>query len=234
MVRKSGPADDVAKQPVTEAQVLAYLRANPSFLAKNVELLSRLAPPSRFDGDSVVDMQHYMIERLNEELDQMRGCAEHLITTSRSNMSVQNRTHEAVLAVLAAGGMEALARAVGEDFPTLLDIDVATLGFETGGPVMPIVQGLSTLPEGLVDRLLGAGDVMLRSAAQADPLVFGPSAGLVKSFALVRLAPEGAPSGLLALGSRKERTFTAAQGTDLLAFIGNVIEDGVKRWWPAG
>ena len=163
----------------------------------------------------------------------MRGCAEHLIATSRSNMSTQNRTHEAALAALAADGLPGLTRTEAEDFASLLDVDVVTLGFESGDGVTPMLSGVNALPAGLVERLLGEGDVMLRSAAQADPLVFGAGAGLVKSFALVRIAPRDCPLGLLAMGSRTERAFHASQGTDLLAFLGNVVEDCVRRWWPA-
>lgn len=233
MARKGEPADTLSRPPVTEADVLTYLRANPSFLTGHLDLVSHMTPPSRFSGGPVSDLQYYMIERLNEELEQMRGCAEHLIATSRSNMSTQNRTHEAALAALAADGLPGLTRTVADDFATLLDVDVVTLGFESGDGITPMLPGVTALPPGLVEKLLGEADVMLRSAAQADPLVFGAGSGLVKSFALVRIAPRNGPLGLLAMGSRAERAFHASQGTDLLAFLGNVVEDCVRRWWPA-
>lgn len=232
MARKSEPAPPQAQPPASEEQVVDYVRTHPDFLARHPELVTKLALPARFNGGTVVDMQEYIISRLNDELDQMRGCAEHLITTSRSNMSTQSRTHEAALAVLGAGGMDGLHRVIGEDFPALLDVDVATIGFEPHDGAAILLPGYQALPTGLLNDSMGQGEVMLRAAA-ADPLIFGDAASLITSFALVRLDPAGYPPGILALGSRNERTFHSSQGTELLAFLGQVIEDCVVRWWPA-
>lgn len=232
MARKNenaGPGEAQA----TVAQVTAFLKDNPDFLARHPELLAQMAPPSRYDAGPVVDFQQFMVARLQEELEEMRGCAEHLISTSRSNMSTQSRTHEAVLATLAANDMAGLGRVVAEDYPSLLDVDVGTLGFEAENGQSRLIPGLGCLPAGMVETVLGDGDVMLRAQAPGDQLIFGDAAGLVGSFALVRIEAPGCPLGLLALGSRLEQTFQASQGTELLAFLARVIEDCVRRWWPA-
>ncbi len=231
MARNSEPANPPTDSALSEEQVVDYVRAHPDLLARNPDLLAKMAPPSRFAGGPVVDLQHFMISRLAEELESMRGCAEHLITTSRSNMSVQSRTHEGVLAILAGGDLEGLVRAVTEDIPALLGIDVAVIAFEQGRDTHPAI--VPVLPDGYVDDCLGPGDVMLRSASASEPSIFGAAASLVRSFALVRLEPKALPRGLLALGSRSERTFNSTQGTELLAFTAHVIEDCLARWWPS-
>ena len=232
MARKTETTDLAAALPASEEQVVAYLKANPEFLARYPDLFAKMAPPSRFDGGSVVDLQEFMIKRLHDELDQMRGCAEHLITTSRSNMSIQARTHEAALIILEAGCMADLGLVVAEDLPALLDVDVAALAFEMGEPAV-IHPGVHFLPTGYLDKLMGDDEVILKAHAPGDPVVFGDGVGLVNSYALVRIDPANAPSGLLALGSRSERTFQPSQGNELLSFLGRVIEDCVQRWWPA-
>ena len=231
MVRNSETASPLIDPALTEEQVVDYLRDHPDLLARHPELLGKMTPPSRFAGGPVVDLQHFMIGRLSEELESMRGCAEHLITTSRSNMSVQSRTHEGVLAILAGGDLEGLLRAVTEDVPALLGIDIAVIAFEVGHAPQPAC--VPVLPDAYVDECLGQGDVMLRAASTSEPSIFGVASSLVRSFALVRLEPKGLPRGLLALGSRSERTFNATQGTELLAFLAHVIEDCLARWWPA-
>jgi uncharacterized protein YigA (DUF484 family) len=232
MTRKTETAAPAPLTPPTEAQVEAYLEAHPDFLVRHPDLALKLVPPSRFSGGPMVDLQQYMIGRLRDELDEMRGCAQHLITTSRSNMSTQARTHEAALAALTAGSLETLGRVVAEDFPTLLDVDIAVIGFQTGEQEPRTLPGLPTLPNGLVDDILGASDVLLRAEADGDPAIFGDGAGVVRSFALVRLAPKPGQPGLLSLGSRNERAFHSCQGTELLAFLARVIEDCVTRWAP--
>ena len=106
MSRKTETAGHATLPPASEAQVVDYLKSHPEFLDQHCELLARLAPPSRYSAGPVVDLQQFMITRLRDELDQLRGCAEHLISTSRNNMSTQNRTHDAVLSTLAAYDLE--------------------------------------------------------------------------------------------------------------------------------
>jgi uncharacterized protein YigA (DUF484 family) len=230
MARKTESADQGNPPQPDEDQVVAYLNAHPDLLLRRPELLTRLTPPSRFGNEPVVDLQLAIIRRLTQELDQMKGCAEHLITTSRSNMSIQSRTHCVVLALLAAGDVEGLLRVVAEDLPAQLDLDIALLVFEDSATSLP--PGMIALPPGTLARSLGAGDVMLRAERPADPVIFGNAVSLISSFALARVNPEGHPAGLLALGSRHERTFHSSQGTELLAFLARVLEDCLGRWWP--
>ena len=229
MTRKTESADHQVPARVDEDLVVAYLGKHPDLLVRRPELLSRLIPPSRFDDDSVVDLQAVMIRRLTEELDQMKGCAEHLIATSRSNMSIQSRTHQVVMSMLAAGDVEKLLRVVSEDMPAQLDLDIALLAFECPDSELP--PGLVAMSTGSVESALGAADVLLRSQRNADPTIFGDAATLINSFALARIAPADRPVGMLALGSRHDRTFHSSQGTELLAFLAGVLEDCVSRWW---
>ncbi|MDR3441094.1 DUF484 family protein [Telmatospirillum sp.] len=233
MARKSETANASSTGSVSDEQVAAFLHDHPEFLVDHPELITTLTLPARFDAGPVVDLQQHVIGRLREEVEQLRGCAEHLISTSRSNMSTQTRTHEAALALLDAGSMTGLARVVADDLPGLLDVDVATIGFETGEGPSPLMAGILTLPNGLLDRILGDGEVMLRASTTGDPALFGDGAGLVSSCALVRLTPNGLPGGVIALGSRNERGFHNSQGTELLSFLARIVEDCVVRWWPA-
>ena len=231
MTRKTESADrEGLPARVDEDLVVAYLAEHPDLLVRRPELVSKLVPPSRFDGDSVVDLQKVMIRRLTDELEQMKGCAEHLIATSRSNMSIQSRTHQVVASMLAAGDLEKLLRVVAEDMPAQLDLDIALLAFETAPDGLP--PGLVAMSAGSVEGALGAGDVLLRAQRSADPIIFGDAATLINSFALARIAPAAGPIGMLALGSRHDRTFHSSQGTELLAFLAGVLEDCVNRWWP--
>lgn len=232
MARRDDAAAAAARP--NEDQVAQYLRDNPDFLLRRPELAVRLAVPARRIGEGVADLQHYMIERLRAELEQMRGCAEHLITTTRTNMSTQARTHDAALAMLAAGDMAELMQVLG-DLAGLLDVDAVALAFESADAVIPALAaaGVQRLPAGGVDALLGEDgrEAVLHAAAAGSPSVFGSAAGLVRSQALVRLPPEGrCPPGILALGSRHERTFHPGQGTELLVFLGRMAQYAVQRW----
>lgn len=227
--------DDAAQTALpSEDQVAAYLRTHPDFLLRHPDVAVRLSAPAREQGDgNVADLQQFMIERLRGKLDEMRGCAEHLITTTRSNMSTQARTHEAILAILATRNMGELVQVL-TDTAEPLEVDVVVLCFETAAEVIPALTtaGVQRLAGGDVDVLLGEGQgVALRAATPGSTAVFGSGAGLVHSQALVRLPGEGrCPPGLLALGAREPDAFHPGQGTELLLFLAQVVRYAVLRW----
>jgi len=234
MARKRDDAVIVDTLP-SEDQVVAYLRRNADFLYSHPELLLVLSPPSRWtSADGVIDMQVFIIDRLRDELEQVKGAAEHIIHTSRSNLSTQARTHQAVVALLEATDVVTLARAVAEDLPQHLDVDVANLCFEPPhltGNELPL--GIRRLAVGDVTRLLGGTDrdCALNDEMPGEPLLFGDAASLIQSSAIVRLMTDDVcPVGVIALGSRHGRTFHTGQGTELLSFLAHVIGACLSRF----
>ncbi len=214
------------------AEVMDYIRRNPDFLIRP-EVLEIISPKGRWDGDGVVDMQQFMLERLRDEIDNLRNCAQEVINTSRSNMSVQTRTHAAVLAVLAVGDFNHLLQVIADDLPLLLDVDIAAIGFEPPyQPDDPLeTSSIRHLEEGAVDQLLGPeSDILLTSSFSDDGTFFGEGAGLVSSAAIARIRPGlTTPAGILALGSRS-RVFHSSQGSELLSFLARVLERALHRW----
>jgi uncharacterized protein YigA (DUF484 family) len=188
--------------------------------------------PSRWSGDAVADMQQFMLEQLRGEINNLRDCAQDVIETSRSNMSIQTRTHTAVLALLSATSFNQLIRVVSEDFPLLLDIDVTKIGFEPANKysIELMSSGIMRFQIGDVERHLGCDqDVLLMRDVGDDVGLFGEGAGLVHSAALARLRHgHQKPPGLLALGSRGS-AFYPGQGTELIGFLARVLERCIDK-----
>ncbi len=223
------PAD--AADDITSQSVAAYLIRHPDFLTGHPELMKALTPPSRWNGDAVVDLQSYMVDILKNELEGLRNCAQEVIETSRSNMSNQTRTHAAVLALIAASDLERLMRIITDDLPVLLDVDVAVVGLE--GFVMPNGGDAEVrkLAAGDVDRLMKSNqEAALFSNITDDGSIFAHAGALVRSAAVARLHLEPLQAhGFLALGSRHEAAFHGGQGTELLRFLARVIERCLLR-----
>jgi uncharacterized protein len=219
---------------LTDEQVAAYLREHPDFFAQRAALLQIMTPPARWSGDTVVDMQRYMVESLRGEIAGLRDCANEVIETSRANLAIQSRTHAAVLALVAAPDLDQLIRAVCDDLPILLDVDVAVLSIEPAAGLELMIGGIGRLQSGDVDRFVGPGrDVALYREMADDGSLFGAGAGLVRSAALARIrCGEDAPMGLLAFGSRREAAFHPGQGTELLRFLTKVVEMCLLRMLP--
>jgi uncharacterized protein len=217
-------------------QVEAYLRANPAFLNDRPELIAVLAPPSRFDAGSVVDLQAHMLHKLRDESRDLRDAANLLISTTRSNMIIQTRTHAAVMGLLGADSFERLAHVVRFDLPLLLDVDTVSLCFETANANPPELTDVRWVPTGSVAQALGGNEqpaCRMLEDVEDDGQVFGEAAGLVRSAAIARVSPgSGIAAGLLALGARERGAFHSGQASDLLTFLAKVTEMCLHRWLP--
>jgi len=220
--------------PVSADQVAAYLRRHPDFLAEHADLLDILKPPARERGDGVVDLQQFMVTRLRSELAEITELRDDLVATGRSNLAIQSRVHEAILALLRATSFEEFVETITTDLAVILDLDVVTIGVEQAreGAAWKPVSGVYCLKAGSIDTLLGRnGSLLLREDIAGDPAIFDGAAGLVRSDALIRLAiGTGAPPALLALGSRQPGAFHAGQGTELLSFLSQVLEVTFRAW----
>lgn len=232
------PSAKDSEDDVTEEQVLAYLKAHPKLLLNNPKLLSEIAPDRRFDSETVVDMQRFVVQRLRRQVDELKASSEHLVTTTRSNMSILEKTHDCALAILDAEDFRALGQLLSEEIPLFLGVDAAAIGVEIdpqGAGLPPGADAaIRMLAPGTVDMLIGTGEPnRLRTKADGGTALYGAVEGLVASDALVRLEPRGTmPAGLFAVGSRDEGYFSHDQGTELLGFLAEVVRYAVARWWP--
>lgn len=221
-----------------EAGIADWLRANPGFFERHPDLMTAVAPPARDfgtadeGGGEIVDLQQVMLARLQAEVGKREKACNELIDAGRSNLQSQSRIHEAALALLAARSLDHLIERVAVDLPVVLDIDTSALCLESGEVVRTTPDGIRVLPAGSVDTVMGAGkNVLLRANISGDVRLFGESAGLVRSDALLRLkVREGMPHALLALGSREVGRFHPGQGTELLGFLAQVMEHTIRAW----
>jgi len=227
------PAAADAPPEVTAERVAAWLRANPDFLARNPALLTELTPPARAMGRNVVDLQHLMVRRLQENVAALEAQRRSLIAGGRAQRTSQARAHKCVLALMSATSLQQLVHAVTTDLAVLWDVDVATLCVEADGAMRDKPPaGVRVLRGGTVEALFGGGRrVLLRDNVRASREIFGPGSRLVRSEALMRLKiSRRTPPGLLALGSRRPDKFQPSQPTELLGFLARALEHNIRAW----
>lgn len=231
---KSTSAKKSETPPLTAARVAEYLRQHPDFLARNPALLESMEVPGRDQGNGVVDLQRFMVERLRNDLADMSATRDELVANVRNNMATQSRTHEAIIALLAARSFAHFVETVTTDLAIVLDLDVVALAVEQSDrdDQSQPPAGVRCLQPGMINEVLGPTQhILLRSDIDGDPLIFGAGAGLVRSDALIRLdISSEAPPALLALGSRQSDQFDPGQGTELLRFLAQVIEHTFRAW----
>lgn len=221
------------KTDLREADVLAYLRRNPRVLLNNPDLLASLAPEQRFETDAVVvDMQRFVVERLRKQVDDLKASSATLVTTTRSNMSLVERTLECALALLYSRDFTELAQILHDDLPVHLGVDAIAIAFETDAVPVDAQHIIRPLHAGSVGVLMGEQSSHIRGDTQGETALYGSAAGLVRSDALIALPEgEGLPPGVFAVGCRNPGHFEPGQGTELIAFLAHVARYAVGRWW---
>jgi uncharacterized protein YigA (DUF484 family) len=221
------------KPDLREADVLAYLKRNPRILLNNPDLLSSLAPDTRFEADAVVvDMQRFVVERLRRQVDNLRASSEKIISNTRANMSMVERTLECALALVYAGTYTEVAQVFHEDMPLHLGVDAVAIAFETATVPPDASSAIKTLPEGTIEKLVGREAFRVRPDTQGEAAIYGAAAGLVRSDVLIKLdAGEELPLGVFAIGCRNPGYFDRDQGTELIAFLAQIARYAVGRWW---
>ena len=211
---RAGGPEPPQQTEIGARDVIAYLREHPDFLDRHPEALRLVRPPARKAGDGVLDFQHFLLERLRRDMVRLEDEQKSLISTSRGNLASQCRVHKAVVAMLRSRSFEHLLQIVTTDLALLIDVDVVTLGIESTAARMTRlpVQGIHLLRSGMVNSLLGSNrDALLSNNIQADPVLFGAAAGLVRSQALLRLSiSRSGPIGLMCMGTRNRTLFIPA------------------------
>jgi len=223
-----------AARPIADDEVAEYLRRHPDFLSERPDLMRVLTPPERRNGDGVVDLQQFMIERLRAEVARMKKSQRVLIGANRAHRIRQTRINEAVLDLLTARSFEEVIQTLTTDLSMRLDVDAVALCVETDEPNVPGVTrgGVRILRPGTIDAAMGpSNDVVLGASAAGNRRIFRQSAGLVRSNALLRLRVSPlAPAGLLALGSRDAERFQEGDSAELLDFLARVVEATLRTW----
>jgi uncharacterized protein YigA (DUF484 family) len=220
---------------VTAEEVKTYLRLHPELLANDPDLMAFLVPPSQSTGRNVLDMQHFMIGRLQNQVRTLRDIQSDLIEASSLNSLAREQVHAAVLRLMDARSFEHFVEyaTMPDGLARLLGVRAVTLCVETANGVSGIgIRGVRVLEPGGVDRILGPSEkCRLAANVRGSRGLYGHLAEDVNSEALVRLDfSPASPPGLLALGGYEGEQFHPDQAVDLLEFLARIMERCVRQW----
>ena len=220
-----GHVDKAAAEGLSAETVAGWLRDNPGFLSDNLDLFISLASSGQGRDETVVNMHQYLIDRLRDEMLQMRDRESEILTTVGDNTESLVRIHRAVVAMSAAYDLESLVDTVHGMLPLLLDVEAAILCMEVPEGGVPAPPGLNVIGQGWIESLLGRDvRISLRSYTPGEPYVFGDAAERIGSVAYMRLNVDGYPPVMIAFGSSLYEWFESGQATELMAFLGDVLE----------
>ncbi|MCH2548107.1 MAG: DUF484 family protein, partial [Alphaproteobacteria bacterium] len=199
MSEEATNSDKSTSAPTAE-QVKAYLKRHPNFLHDNPELVETLKAPQNEMGDSVVDLQHFMVGGLQKQLREMRDQYDDILDFCRDNQSTQTQVHNAIISLVKCRDLEQLLQVLTADMVPLFDLDVVRIAMETDHADMfdtsypdAHYSGISFVMSGTADAALGGdSDILMVEDTEATSIIgfeeiFSDCISLVKSCALLRL-----------------------------------------------
>jgi len=228
----SGPSDDAAKtqtESLTAELVSAWLRRHPEFLRENPEVLTFLNPPEFKRGEGILDLQHFMLARMRDDITALRRHEKQLLSTVEGNTAGQFKVHQAVTAIVGAHDIQALNSVIRSKLPAMLDIESATLCVEDTSALALV--GATTIGRGGIDNLMAPKQrILLHGQTAGEAFIFGDDAARIKSVAYLRLrCRKDSTDIMLALGSGRDDGFDKDQATDLITFLADVLEARLKQ-----
>lgn len=227
----SNPMTEI-DNPITADDVVAFLKANPKFLAQNPGAMDFLIPPKSTDR-KVKDFMSFMVEKLKQDKEKVVTTARTLVENARSNMNNQQRIQNVVLRLLEARTFEEFIEILTMDMATMLDTDICVLVVESDGTVIPHIHtsGIRMVPQGTIDKWMNGRSSLLQSDITGIEVIYGGAYTLVQSQALLRVdISMNTPPAILAFGSRDPMMFEDGQGTEQIAFLARVVERQFRTW----
>lgn len=227
-------------------RVRDQLLAEPEQILEDRDLMQALiAANDRKVGENVVDLRSLAMSRLEARFDRLEDTHRSVIAAAYENISGTQAIHRAVLALLEPLDITEFLRNLGGEVRDILKLDCLKLCLESPpsghdlqrrllrdhGDVLGFYQ-----PGSIEEYLTGGRNttsraVTLRQVSKASPILYGERADWVRSEALLKLdlGPDNLP-GLVAIGSEDPHLFHPNHGTDLLTFLGGVVERTMRRW----
>jgi len=232
----------LAKKPITEEEVRAFLMAHPEFLRDNPELMAALTPPVRELGGGVIDFQHFMVKNLQAGSKDLQSKYDMLVDYCRENMSVQNQVHHAVLRLIRTRNIEQLLEVIALDLVSLFDVDVVRLAMESDVQFDTSYgeqnfSGIVFIEPGTIDAALGKKKpvLLIDDCDKKTPVgfeqIFSDCDTMIASCALLRLQMESIDKNIiLAFGVRHKERFHSGQGIELLNFLAQIVAFQLDRY----
>lgn len=229
----SAATDEV--DPVSEAQVVAYLRNHPDFFQQHSHLLSELH--LRHESGSAVSLVERQVAVLRERNMVMRRRMSELMQTAKRNDELFAKTRTLTLELLHVDSWHELNEVLATYVLTDFHADFVCCHLPSGSAdspraVPPVALDHLTSHDGALPHqrfVRGSYPVCttLRTEELAElfPTMSHRAEG---SAVLAPLALEG-PDGCLAIGSRDPHAFTPDMDTLFVTYIAEVLSRVVQR-----
>lgn len=210
----------------------------PALVLDDADVMRALVGANdRAMGPNVVDMRGLAMQRLEGQLGKLEDTHQSVLAAAYDNIAGTSAVHRAALDVVEASDVLDLVQRLAGPVAEALRVDIVRLILGTRAGAVPpgLPEGLLLAePEFAADYLAVGGrprrGVVLREIVPGQGGLYGPRDGGMRSEAviLLDLGPGRLPA-LMALASADPAQFRPGQATDLLAFLGGIVERVARR-----
>ncbi|GFE51476.1 tyrosine recombinase XerC [Roseobacter cerasinus] len=227
----------MSSEPKISDAVRAAILSQPNVILNDPDVMNALvAANERAMGSNVVDLRGIAMDRMETRLDQLEDTHRSVIAAAYENVAGTQQIHRAILRLLDPADLDTVLDDLGGPVADILRVDAVRLVLETAdnAPVALQNDHLALAPQGFVAAYLGqtqpgpSREVTLRPPGIGAAEIYGQTSIASEACLVLDL---GMP-GLLLLGSKDGQMFGPQQGTDLLAFLGGVVERVLRRLLP--
>ena len=213
--------------------VVRYLQDHPGFFEDYAEILAQIYIPHPHGGRAIPIAERQILT-LREKSRTLEGKLAELIQFGEENDAIGERIHRLCLALLPAGDLHAMLRALYYNLREDFLVPHATLRLWYPQPVPGALAGseFGEVSEELRKYASGLEHPYCGGEAHPEVLTwFGETAAQLRSAACVPLRDAGkACTGMLALASEDPRRFYPEMGTLYLLRLGELVSAALDRY----
>ncbi len=230
------PARGLVATDVDEDSVARFLSRHVDFFERHTGLLAKLRLPHA-RSDAAISLVERQVEVLRDQRQDAERRLAEFVAVARANDSLADRIHKFTRRLVRAKSPGASVRAIEasmrEDFDAFHAVLILTyqdpeLASAAGERFLKIVAPDDANMRSF-DNLFSIGKPRCGQVRDSQrEFLFGTEAADIGSVALVPLV-NGAPFGVLALGSADRERFHPGMSTDYLKRMGELVADALGR-----
>ncbi|MDY6978860.1 MAG: DUF484 family protein [Pseudomonadota bacterium] len=212
-----------------EREIVRYLRDNPDFFERHLDLLADMLLPHQPQG--AVSLIERQVTVLRDQKQELKQRLQQLTDYARQNEDLSSRLNKLILDLLDADDFESLLNLIQQRLKSDFEADAVVIRlFNSGAPALkahPDLMDWSEPALGAFEKVIDGRKPVCGSLkpGQLDAL-FNDYADVVRSAALIPLVESESSKqcvGLLAIGSEDPQRFRANMGTLFLSHLSHVL-----------
>lgn len=212
------------QDPITEDQVVSYLRANPDFFTSNEYLLRELKISHR--NGSAISLGERQVQVFREHRDELKKKLNELISIAHENDAHFEKSKRLLLNLLEIKSLDEIEIVVNEAFRNDPHIDFSSIlvfGAQTDYPVAEInVLSLESAKNQLGSLLDNSHALCGAFETEKMRCLFPSTNEAIGSAAIIPIR-DGELLGIFCLGSRDPAYFNSSMGSLFLSYISDFM-----------